>query len=147
MILVAHRFGISSRATALLVNALLKDLGIADRQKIVNHRRILKLKKEVGQEALDAHSSKSKRLACIQYDGKVSESMMPNSKKQRTHKMTAVSQPGGFYLDHFDCGEKGYQVADGILSLIEETDSQNTLLALGTGNTIFLLTASYAQRY
>ena len=37
------------------------------------------------------------------------------------------------YLDHFDSGEKGFEMADGILSLIEETDSWNTIQALGTG--------------
>ena len=136
VILVAHRFGISSRATALMINALLKDLNIVDRSKIVNHKRILKLKNEAGQKALDAHTSKSKRLSCIQFDGKTSDSMMPHSKRQRIHKLTAVSQPGGDYLDHFKCGEKGYQMADGIVSLIEETDSYNTILALGTGKII-----------
>ena len=139
VVLVAHRFGISSRATALLMNAMLKDLGIKDEKMIVNHRRILKLKKDVGKEALNAHKSTKKNLSCIQFDGKTSESMMPNSKKMRIHKISAVSQPGGDYLDHFESGEKGFQMADGILSIIEETDSRNSLIALGTGMDGYLL--------
>ena len=130
-ILFAHRYNLSENETAAMINAVLLDIGECDKSKFISPGKVSHLKKTHGLEVLKEHQEK-KGFSYLKYDGKTHETLLPNNHVKRVHTITVATDEG--YVDHFETnGETGANIADGVMKVITESESQDTLLAVGTG--------------
>ena len=132
------RFNLSSRCMALMINATLQDLSIHDESKYISKKRILGMKKKYGEEIVKKHKEK-KGHVCLKFDGKTSPSAAPHCQEKKSHLITVVQEPGGSYLDHFECGESGLAVSNALYGVIIDSGSKDSLLALGSGKLFYML--------
>ena len=65
---------------------------------------------------------------------------MPHCRTKKVHNITVISEPGGDYVDHSESGESGLAMANYLYEVIVETESKESLLAMGSGKFIILLT-------
>ena len=134
-ILFAHRYNLSENECAAMINAVLLDIGECDKSKFISPSQVRNLKKSHGHEVLTEHEEK-KGFLYLKFDGKSHEALLPNNHVKRVHSITVANDDG--YIDHFQTeGETGAHIADGVMKVVVDTESQDTLLAVGTGG--FLL--------
>ena len=58
---------------------------------------------------------------------------MPHCRTKKVHNITVISEPGGDYVDHSETGESGLAMANYLYEVIVETESKESLLAMGSG--------------
>ena len=115
------------------MNTMLKEIGIEDKNFFVNHAQIQRLISKCGETELIAHEA-NKGLVAIKYDGKTCETALEHCKTERKHFITVVDGTGnGNYIHHFQSGESAQDVSDGIMDVLELTDSVDSILAIGCG--------------
>lgn len=76
---------------------------------------------------------------CLKFDGKSSAKAIGHNLTERVHHLTVIKegfeQPDPKYVDHMECGETGIDMAKAVLSVVESTESQESLLAIGSDGT------------
>ena len=128
---MSHRFRLSERETAFMINSVLRDLGITERNKFVSQKRVSSMLDNLGLQAMAEQYEEG--LVCLQFDGKSSMCLQPNSKEKKANLTTVVSQPGAKYVSHFESRSTGLALANGVIQIIDDTNSRETLVALGCG--------------
>ena len=60
---------------------------------------------------------------------------MLHNREEKAHLVTCIEEPGGSFLDFYKVpNESGEALANGLIKIIDKTESADTLLAFGTGN-------------
>ena len=135
---IAHRYPVvSHRIAALMINSVLKDLGVKDPKKYVSISRVRKMKAKIGFETDE--SVKRNGLIGLKFDGKKTNSLQPHNKELKMNLITVVSEPEGEYVRHFESGGTGLAMANGLYQTLEETGSIDTILAIGCGKVFFII--------
>ena len=102
---------------------------------MVSPTGIRKMRIREGKNALEDHEEITKGLECLQYDGKTTWEALLHNQEEKKHFVTVVEQPGDKFVDFYKTpDETGLSLAQGLLKIIYKTESQDTLLAVGSGN-------------
>ena len=121
----------SSREVSRFINSLLKEINITDKKYYVNAKQVLTLRSKCGTSALNEHNAKIEH-PYLAFDGKKTEAALPNSKTEKQHFIT-VSSSTGRYVDHFKSGEDAESMSSGVLDVIKQTQSVDSIMAIATG--------------
>ena len=121
----------SDNQVALFINLVVKALGIKDKNKYISASRVGRLRKKLGHLAIKEESQNG--VIGIKFDGKTCDMAQPKSREVRTHIITCISEPGGKFMDAFESRENGLSIASGVWKTIQDSNSEESLLALGCG--------------
>ena len=125
----SERFQISSFAAVLMINHTLAAVNKND--EFISTSGFANLKKRVRSKAKRNHERKYRRLRVFKFDGKQSAVSVGKGKKKKKTNITVIQEPEPKYIDHFSCRDNGLNVGNGLWSVIENTDSVETLEAIG----------------
>ena len=133
------RKNLSNNYIALVINHLVKALPISgDKEKYyVSATTIHHLKRKIGQEAVEEQQEEG--LEGLKVDGKTVITIMEHNHSKKTHYSTITSDPGEKYISHFESNQSGLAIAAGVMEAIYDTNSIETIVAIGTGNDIVYL--------
>ena len=138
VITFGERFQLSSFVVASMINLVVKALDINDSTKQISLAGVQNLRKRVRKQALENHSAKMKNLLCIKFDEKTSWEALLYGQEDKAHLVTCIEEPGGSFLDFYKVpNESGEALSNGLIKIIEETESEDSLVACGTGNLLF----------
>ena len=155
VVLVAARYGLSSRATASLLTAFLVDMGMVtseDKSKVIDHHKVYREMKKQGQINLDhmENDRSQSGIQAISFDGRLDETLFEediltdntykteNPKKMMTRRqlkreehITVLCEPGSKFLDHFTpTTSKACDISNALMQLINKYALQNDLIAV-----------------
>ena len=134
----------SLRDISKLINLCHLDSGTVDKSKMISAAGVRKQKIKLGLEVLEEHKAK-KGFKVIKMDGKSHESLLPHNKTEFVHTITSISEPDYQLVDLFDSeSERAEDITNGMMKVIDDTESRESLLGLGTGklkmcDTIFVM--------
>lgn len=135
------RCKISNRDTCIIVNAVLKDLNMLSSSTIIDPAKLRRQRKLFRDQVVKQHSDENSQLTCIGFDGKQDITLVKGSSCRRSiteEHYAIVSFPGNIYIDHvMPATSKAYDVTKEIMSVINDTNSVESLLAVvsdGTNN-------------
>ena len=94
----------------------------------------MRMKAKIGAET-DAKSKKEGHIA-LKYDGKKCNTLQPHCKQKKANLITVIAEPEGSYVCHFESGGTGLEMANGLYKTLEDTNSIDTILAIGCGKHI-----------
>ena len=125
----SERFQISSFAATLMINHTLAAVGKDD--ELISTSGFANLKKRVRSKAKRNHERKCRRLRVFKFDGKQSKNAVGKGRFKKKTNITVIQEPEPQYVDHFSCRDNGLNVGTGLWSVIEDTDSVETVEAIG----------------
>ena len=125
----SERFGISDLGSFLMINHTLEAVGKKD--EFLSMSGFRKLRKRVRSKSKRNYERKYRRLRVFKFDGKISANSVGKGKKKKKTNITVMTEPENKYIDHFSCRDNGLNVGTGLWNVIEETDSVDTVEALG----------------
>ena len=100
-------------------------------EEFVSKSGFRKLRKRVRSKEKRNYERKYRRLRVFKFDGKISWNSVGKGKKVKKTNITVMTEPENKYVDHFSCRDNGLNVGTGLWKCIEETDSVDTVEALG----------------
>ena len=128
------RCKVSNRDACLIVNAALKDLNLLSDSTIIDPRKLRRQRDVWRKKEISEHLERTKRIACLGFDGKIDNTLVTSVCSQRTQKedhYVLVSYPGDNYVDHVaPNSHKAIDICDAIMSVITSTDSKQSLKAV-----------------
>ncbi len=133
--MIAKRYNASTRQTAAFINAVLQDLNMATTENLVSRKKVRNMMDRYGKK--EARINKEKKgLLCIKFDGRKDKTLQDGNRFSQEEHVTVVAEPGGQNIDHFtpSSGE-GRDIANEIVAILDEHDSQSTLQAMGADGT------------
>ena len=110
--------------------------GVDRDDKYVSKSLIRSWRKELADEAKKDYEAEHQNVKCITFDGKTVDESIGHNQTERNHQLTFVVEPEMKYLEHAKCGETGIAMCMATMNVIEETNSLDSLLAIGAGKTI-----------
>ena len=125
----SERFGISDLGAFLMINHTLDAVG--KKEEFLSMSGFRKLRKRVRSKSKRNYERKYRRLRVFKFDGKISANSVGKGKKKKKTNITVMTEPENKYIDHFSCRDNGLNVGTGLWNVIEETDSVDTVEALG----------------
>ena len=125
----SERFGISDLASFLMINHTLEAVG--KKEEFLSMSGFRKVRKRVRSKSKRNYERKYRRLRVFKFDGKISANSVGKGKKKKKTNITVMTEPENKYIDHFSCRDNGLNVGTGLWNVIEETDSVDTIEALG----------------
>ena len=139
------RFEVSDRALAIIINCVLDDLG--KNHLLVSKSGIERWNEQDGIETLEKYEQELKGLACIKFDGGTEKVATGHNQYVPRHLLTLMKEgfetPSPKYLNHDECGKTGKAMAKCVISEIDNTNSRETIVALGCGKFIFKPRSKY----
>lgn len=133
--IVADRYCVSSRASAAIVNAALKDMGLLNNQNMLDRKKIEREKNRIGHKNVEISKSGNIELKCLGFDGRKDETLHKHGMEKEDHYVL-VNEPGGYYLDHFTPDQgNARSIANEIFTFIidyKSLDSLDAVLCDGT---------------
>ena len=127
------RNGASNRALANYINLTLKAVNMEYKQ--IAPSSIKRWKIAIGEQARHDHDDSKKGLFCMKFDGKSSDTSFGHNKFGKVDHITVITEPENEYLDHFVTTGSGVAMAGGLMDIIENTESRDTLEAIGSDGT------------
>ena len=130
-----ERYTNSSYVIAQYIKLILKANGITDPSRIPSLSGVQRMRQNVGKKTLENHEKKTKGLQCLKFDGKTTWEAIGQNQLDKAHFVTVVAEPEIDFVDFYKVSnESGRALAEGLWSeVIVPTESQETLLALGSG--------------
>ena len=125
----SERFGLSDLASFLMINHTLA--AVNKPEEFVSKSGFRKLRKRVRSKEKRNYERKYRRLRVFKFDGKISWNSVGKGKKVKKTNITVMTEPENKYIDHFSCRDNGLNVGTGLWKCIEDTDSVDTLEAVG----------------
>ena len=125
----SERFGLSDLASFLMINHILAAVDKTD--EFVSKSGFRKLRKRVRSKEKRNYERKYRRLRVFKFDGKISWNSVRKGKKVKKTNITVMTEPENKYINHFSCRDNGLNVGTGLWKCIEDTDSVDTLEAVG----------------
>ena len=138
--MTAKRWKIPYRAATLMINQVLRDVNRDD--LYISKTTLENWANKIGEEAVEEYEKEHQCLTCIKFDGKKSKRALGHNKFERQHFLTIIKE--GFeaqdpkYIDHKEAKETGLAMGGVVMKVIEETNSTDSLLAIGSGETLML---------
>ena len=139
-IMTAKRWKIPFRALTLIINQTLRAV---DRDDLYMAKTSVdNWGNRIGKEAVEEYEKEHQCLTCIKFDGKKSKRAIGHNKFERQHFLTVIKEgfetPDPKYIDHKEAGETGLSMGGIVMDVIEATDSKDSLLAIGSGETLMV---------
>ena len=138
--MTAKRWKIPYRAATLMINQVLRDVNRDD--LYISKTTLENWANKIGEEAVEEYEKEHQCLTCIKFDGKKSKRALGHNKFERQHFLTIIKEgfetPDPKYIDHKEAGETGLAMGGVVMKVIEETNSTDSLLAIGSGETLML---------
>ena len=136
VIKTAMRYNVSIYALYLIINLVLQVVNMD--HMYVSKSGLYKWSKNIGKETTEEYDKDMKSFVCLKADGKTSETNIGHNQKIRKHHLTIMkegckSDPTPKYVNHVESGESGLAMAGQIMTVIENTDSKESLVAIGGG--------------
>ncbi len=133
--LIAKKYNAPTRETAAFMNVVLQDLDMATTENLVSRRKVRNMMDQYGKKEATINKEK-KGLLCIKFDGRRDKTLQDGNRFSQDEHVTVVAEPGGQYIDHFtpSSGE-GRDIANEIVAILDEHDSQSTIPAVGADGT------------
>ena len=129
------RFNLSTYATMVLLFALLKDLSKwfnIPAYFYPSQKRVITIRKKSGEKLNSEHHNKKKGFFGVKIDGKKSETAVGRGKTKCIENVTAVSYPGGEYLENFSpVNGSGRILALETYNLIEKYEAKSFVCFVG----------------
>ena len=85
-----------------------------------------------GKNAKSRHEENERKLICVKFDGKNSLASIGQNKFKKQHTITVIKEPQPKYLDHFESGERGIDVKNGLFYTLQTTGSIDSVQAVGS---------------
>ena len=109
-------------------------LAIVNRHdKSVSPSLVNKWRKEIAKKVEEEYDETNNNHVCLTIDGKICETAIGHNQVERRHILTYVTEPACKYIQHLECGETGRAMGVANMSVIEETNSLESLTTMGGG--------------
>ena len=134
---------ISSAYTMLIINATLR---ICNRHDLMISRRgVDNVRKRILDKAVERRKVEDRNFIKMDMDGKISETAIGKNKLKKKDNITVVSGTTGRYIEHFVPSGRGTgkNIGLGFTNVIAETDSWETMRAIGCGKNYFYIKCFY----
>ncbi|QQP48711.1 Uncharacterized protein FKW44_009106, partial [Caligus rogercresseyi] len=132
---VLVRYGLSVRAATAYGNALLNDLHLSTKENLLSPSKVYYQAKKYCDQSLRLHKE-NKGFICIKFDGRkdLTRCSTEFSKKEKHEEhIPVISEPQATYVNHFTpISGKAIHIANELHSLIVESDSADSLRAIGS---------------
>ena len=137
VIKAAMRYDISIAALCLIINLVLQ--AVKMEHLYVSKSGLEKWQKNTGEITVAEYDKEMQGLVCLKADGKTSEVAVGHNQTVRKHNLSIIKEgckadPTPKYVDHVESGESGVAMAGKIMDVIENTNSTESLMAIGAGN-------------
>ena len=137
VIKAAMRYDISIAALCLIINLVLQAVRMD--HLYVSKAGLEKWQRNTGETSVAEYEKEMQGLVCLKADGKTSEVAVGHNQTVRKHNLSIIKEgckadPTPKYVDHVESGESGVAMAGKIMDVIENTNSTESLLAIGAGN-------------
>lgn len=137
---VLDRTNTSNRDACLIVNALLKDLGILSHSNALDPSKLKRQRKFWREYSVKEYKATIEGVVCLGFDARNDETVVVTNKVKRKIKeehYVLVSFPTGIYIDHVVPGsKKSADVSKEILSVIKDCNSSSTIRAVVCDGTV-----------
>jgi len=119
------------------------NLGILDESNTLDPSKVRRMFEKYGQEVAHMHSTSFQGIECLMFDGrkdrtnsKVTVGAAAFKTKLVEEHIVLVKEPGGCYVEHLSpVSGKAFEISSGIVKFVLSSNSDNTLIAVGSDGT------------